>query len=111
MFEAEFLVPIVIEIVTGAASAVFVGNIIPPLSFGPWKNAAIGAVGGLVLTWLAARTPGLAHYVEYVEGPGAGIGGLGSLPPELLVGVGVAGLLGGALLLAILGLIRNRARS
>ena len=109
MFTAEFLVPIVIEVVTGAASAVFIGNVVPPLSFGPWKNAAIG---GLVLTWLTARTPGLEQYVEHIEETGATAAeGLGSLSPELLVGVGVAGLIGGALLVTILGLARNIARS
>jgi len=108
MLTAEFLIPIIIEVVTGAASAVFVGNVVPPLSFGPWKNAAIGAIGGLALTWLAARTPGLEQFVEDVEDVGMSAEGLS---PELLVGVGVAGLLGGALLVTILGLVRNRART
>lgn len=112
MFTAEFLVPILIEIVTGAASAVFLGNVVPPISFGPWKNAAIGAIGGVVLTWLTARTPGLEQFVEHVEDAGAGVAeGVGGLSPELLVGVGVAGLLGGALFVTILGLLRNRAAS
>jgi hypothetical protein len=111
MFTAEFLVPIIIEIITGAASALFVGNVVPPLSFGPLKNAAIGAMGGLALAWLAARTPGLEQYVEDIEDAGTAAEGLGGLSPELLVGVGVAGLLGGALLVTILGLIRNRART
>ena len=112
MFTAEFLVPIVIEVVTGAASAVFIGNVVPPLSFGPWKNAAIGAIGGLALTWLTARVPGLEQFVEDVEEAGAAAAeGVGSLSPELLAGVGVAGLLGGALLVTVLGLVRNNARS
>jgi hypothetical protein len=108
MLTAEFLIPIIIEVITGAASAVFVGNVVPPLSFGPWKNAAIGAIGGLALTWLAARTPGIEQFVEDVEEVGMSAEGLS---PELLVGVGVAGLLGGALLVTILGLVRNRART
>lgn len=105
MLTAEFLVPIIIEIVTGAASAVFIGNIIPPLSLGPWKNAAVGALGGVVLTWLAAQTPGVERFVEDADTglPGAG------LSPELLAGVGVAGLIGGALLVTVLGLLRKRA--
>ena len=108
MLTAEFLIPLIIEAAAGAASAVFVGNVVPPLSFGPWKNAAIGAVGGLVLTWLAARTPGVEQFVEDVEEVGAPAGGLS---PELLVGVGAAGLLGGALLVTVLALLRNRVRT
>ena len=103
MLTAEFLVPIIIEIVAGAASAVFLGNIVPPISLGPWKNALIGAIGGVALTWLTASTPALEQYVEDVEGTG--------LSAELLVGVGAAGLIGGALLVTIVGLVRNRAAS
>ena len=109
MFTAEFLIPIIIEIATGAGMAMFVGNLVPPLSFGTWKNAAIGAIGGVALTWLTARTPGLEQFVEDVEEAGTAADGLGGLSPELLLGVGVAGLLGGAVLVTILGLLRNRA--
>ena len=110
MWTAEFLVPIIIEIVTGAASAIFVGNLVPPLSWGLWKNAGIGAIGGLVLTWLASRTPGVEQFVEDVEEIGAAAQSSG-LSAEVLVGVGVAGLLGGALFVTVFGLLRNRART
>ena len=71
---------------------------------GRGKNAAIGAIGGLVLTWVTARTPGLEQFVEDVEDAGAAaVDGVSSLSPELLLGIGVAGLLGGALLVTILG--------
>jgi hypothetical protein len=111
MFTPEFLILIIVEIATGAASAVFVANLVPPLSLGFWRNAAIGALGGIALTWLTARTPGLKRFVEDIEEAGTAAEGLNSLSPELLLGVGVAGLLGGALLITIVGLIRNRARS
>lgn len=35
--------------------------------------------------------------------------GMGGLTPAVLIGVGVSGLLGGAMLTAVLGLIRNSA--
>ncbi len=111
MLTGAFLIPIIIEIAAGAGTAMFVANIVPPLSFGAWKNAAIGAVGGVALTWVTARTPGLEQFVESVGEVGTTAAGLDSLSPELLVGVGVAGLLGGALLVTMLGLVRNRART
>ncbi|HEY6632777.1 MAG TPA: hypothetical protein VIZ90_15100 [Rhizobiaceae bacterium] len=107
MIAAEFWVPIVIEIVAGALSAAFIANIVPPLTFGFWKNAVIGAIGGVALTWLTARTPGLERFVEETASEAAVPG----LPPELLVGVGVAGLLGGALFLTVAGLVRNQVKS
>ena len=66
------------------------------------KNAVIGAFGGIALTWLTAQTPGLEQFVEdATAGDGHG------LSPELLLGVGVAGLIGGALFVAVAGLSRN----
>ena len=106
MSGAEFWIPIVIEIVAGALSAAFVANVVPPLTFGLWKNFVIGAIGGVVLTWLTARTPALEHFVEETAAEAA----IPGLPPELLVGVGVAGLIGGALFLTIAGLLRNQFR-
>lgn len=103
MFTAEFLIPVMLEIAAGAASAVVVGNLVPPLSWGGWKNASIGAAGGLVFTWLMARTPGVEQYVDVEDA--------GGLSYELLVGVGVAGLIGGAALVTAAGLLRNRARN
>jgi hypothetical protein len=111
MFTAQFLIPIIIEIAAGAGSAVFVANVVPPLSFGTLWNAVIGAIGGVALTWLTARVPVLEKFVEEVGETGVAADGLGGSSLELLLGVGVAGLLGGAMLITILGLIRNRARS
>ena len=108
MFTAAFLIPVLIEILAGAASGVLIGNLVPPLSLGAWKNALVGAIGGIVLTWLTARTPGLEKFVE--DEAGVIAGGAGGLSPELLVGVGVAGLLGGALFVTIAGLLRYRTR-
>lgn len=102
MSSAAVWVPLVIEIVAGGLSAGFVGNIVPPLSFGALKNAVIGAVGGVVLTWLTSRTPVLEEFVEEYAADGTPL-----LSADLLVGVGVAGLLGGALFLTIAGLTRN----
>jgi len=103
MFASGFWILIVIEAVTGALSGVLLGNLVPPLSLGRLKDAAFGAIGGIGLTWLGAQTPGLESFVEDTASDGSYI-----ISPELLVGVGVAGLLGGALLVTIIGLFRNR---
>lgn len=107
MLAAEAWVPILIEIVAGALSAALVGNLVPPLTFGLWKNFVIGAIGGVVLTWLTARTPALEQFVEETVEEAA----IPGLPAELLVGVGVAGLIGGALFVTIAGLLRNQLKS
>ncbi len=106
MFASGFLVLILIEAVTGALSGALLGNLVPPLSFGGLKNAVIGAVGGIVLTWLTAQTPGLEEFVEDIAPDGSY-----TLSLELLFGVGVAGLIGGALFVTVAGLLRNRFTS
>lgn len=105
MSSAALWVPVVIEIVAGGLSAGFVGNLVPPLSFGAWKNAVVGAIGGVVTTWLTARTPVLEEFVEEHAADGTPM-----LSTDVLVGVGVAGLIGGALFLAVAGLLRNYVR-
>jgi hypothetical protein len=108
MFTSAHLIPLIIEIVAGAASGALIGNMVPLLSLGFPRNAAIGAIGGVALTWLLARTPGLEKFVE--DETAAAAGALGGMSPETLAGVGVAGLLGGVLLVAVVGLLRIRSR-
>lgn len=106
---AGTMVPIVIEIICGAAGGVFLGWLVRRLSFGSFRNAAIGAAGGLALTWLAGRIPGLGRFVGRVEqAADATAQSMGGLSPGVLVGVGVAGLVGGLLLTSLAGLVRNR---
>lgn len=103
MFASGFWVLIVIEAVTGALSGASLGNLVPPLSLGGLKNTVLGAIGGVGLTWLTAQTPGLESFVEDVAADGSYV-----LSPELMLSVGVAGLIGGALLVTVVGLLRNR---
>ena len=102
MFSAIVLVPLIVEAICGAAAAMAVGCLSSKNSVGTAGNAAAGAVGGLILTWLAARIPGIAAFVTVVE---TAIDGMthytGGLTMSLLIGVGIAGLLGGALSLPL----------
>ncbi|NGO52152.1 hypothetical protein [Allomesorhizobium camelthorni] len=105
----QTLVPIIIEVVCGAAGGIFLGRFVRSLSLGSSGDALAGAIGGLALTWLAARTPGIGRFVGRVEqAADATAQSVGGLTPAILVGVGIAGLLGGILLTAVAGFIRNK---
>ncbi|GLS28397.1 hypothetical protein [Neomesorhizobium albiziae] len=68
----------------------------------------IGAIGGLALTWLAGRVPGIARFVGHVEAAAdATVTSVGGLTPAAMIGVGIAGLLGGILLTAVIGFVRK----
>lgn len=101
---AQTIIPILIEAICGAAAGLAVGHWVNSASLGRAINALAGAVGGLILTWLVARTPG----VERLVGGAAGAAGP-LLSPTLIIGVGVAGLLGGVIFVLALGLLRRLA--
>jgi hypothetical protein len=106
----ETVVALIIEIVCGAAGGLALGRWVRGVSLGATTNAVTGAIGGLALTWLAARLPGVGRFVGHVENAAdATARGVGGLTPAILVGVGIAGLLGGTILTALAGFIRNRA--
>ncbi len=110
MWTAQTILPIIIEIVCGAAGGILLGRFARRLSFGASGDALVGAIGGLALTWLAARTPGIGRFVGRVEqATDATAQSVGGLTPTILVGVGIAGLLGGILLTVMAGFVRNRA--
>lgn len=112
MPSAETMVPIIVEIICGAAGGVFLGWLFRRFSLGTFLNVVVGAAGGLLLTWLAGRVPGLGRFVGRVEqAADAAAQSMGGLSPGILVGVGVAGLLGGLLLTLLAGLARNRLRA
>lgn len=109
MSNLGFAVTLLIEIVCGAAGGLAVGRWLRHLSLGAAANSFSGAVGGLVFTWLAARLPGVGRFVGYVENAADGlVSGAGGLTPTILVGAGIAGLLGGSILTVLIGLVRSR---
>ncbi|MDX8533142.1 hypothetical protein RFM41_15035 [Mesorhizobium sp. VK25A] len=104
----ETAVPLLIEALCGAGGAFATAWFWRMAALG-WKSvAAAGVVGGLALTQLAGQIPALANFVGNVESAvDATARGVGSLTPGVLVGVGIAGLLGGILSVCIIGLIRS----
>ncbi|HWK67450.1 MAG TPA: hypothetical protein VNS34_21185 [Rhizobiaceae bacterium] len=108
MLTVNALVPLLVEIVCGAAGAVFLCWLVRRLSSGLTVNAIVGALGGLAFTWLAARIPGLGRFLGQIEqAADATAQSMGGLSPAILVGVGISGLVGGMLLATLVGLIRS----
>src|ERR1700752_1253480 len=110
MSGSETFVALMIEIVCGAAGGLALGRWVQRVSLGAKIDALIGAIGGLALTWLAAHLPGVGRFVgggeKIADATATGVGGL---TPTVLVGVGIAGLLGGIILTALAGFVRSRA--
>lgn len=105
-----FAVTLLIEIICGGAGGLAVGRWLPHFSIGAAANAMTGAVGGLVFTWLAAGIPGVGRFVGYMDNAAdTMIRGVGGLTPIVLMGAGIAGLLGGLALTCLIGFVRNRA--
>ena len=86
-----------------------IAQIVKNLNLGPVGNTIAGAVGGVVATWLATKIPGLdglvgaaASATGTTAAPAAGGLNIGAL-----AGQGVTGIVGGAILTAIAGAIKN----
>lgn len=101
---AQTLIPILIEAICGAAGGLAVGHWVNSASLGLGVNVVAGAVGGLVLTWLVTRTPGFERLVGEAGDTVAAM-----LSPTIMIGVGVAGLLGGVAFVLVLGFLRKLA--
>jgi hypothetical protein len=99
------------EFICGAAGAIALGRWVRRYSFGISLDGMIGGIGGLIMVWLAERIPGVSQFVTNVETAGDKIlQGLGGVTPTVLIGVGVAGLLGGILLLPLVRFVEDRRR-
>ena len=84
---------IIIQLVLGAVGGVGAGRAVKQVTINPTVDGIIGLIGGFAGTWIATNIPGLASMLT--------AGGAG------YVGQGVTGLVGGAILTAIVGGIRN----
>lgn len=96
----EIIVPILVQLIAGGAGGNVIGQIVKSLSLGPAGNTIVGAIGGVVGTWLAGRIPGLDSLV----GAATTTGGLDM---GALAGQGAAGLVSGGVLTAIAGVIKS----
>ena len=86
-------VGIIIQLILGAVGGYGTGRAVKQVSINPTVDAIVGLIGGYLGTWLVGLIPGLTGLVT---GGGAAY-----------VGQGVTGLIGGAILTAIVGAIKN----
>lgn len=88
-------VGLIIQLIGGAVGGYGTGRVAKNVSISPTVDAIVGLIGGWGGTWLAAMIPGLTGMLT---GGGAAY-----------VGQAVTGLVGGGILTAIVGLIKNMA--
>lgn len=100
----EFIVPILVQLAAGAAGGNVIGQLIKNLNLGTAGNSLVGAIGGLVATWLASNTPGLDTLVGAVSGAS---GTLGGLDMGALAGQAAVGLAGGGVLSALAAVLKT----
>ena len=86
-------VGIIIQLILGAVGGYGTGRVAKQVSINPTVDGIVGLIGGYLGTWIAGLIPGLAGMLE---GGGAAY-----------VGQGVTGVIGGAILTAIVGGIKN----
>jgi hypothetical protein len=86
-------VGIIIQLILGAVGGYGTGRAVKQVSINPTVDGIVGLIGGYLGTWIAGLIPGLAGMLT---GGGAAY-----------VGLGVTGLIGGAILTAIVGGIKN----
>ena len=86
-------VGVIIQLILGAIGGYGTGRVAKQVSINPTVDAIIGLIGGYLGTRIAGLVPGLAGMVA---GGGAAY-----------VGQGVTGLIGGAILTASVGAIKN----
>ncbi len=105
----EMIVPLLVQLIAGGAGGNVIGQVVKKLNLGPAGNSIAGAIGGLAVTWLATKVPGLDALVGAVgaasaDGTTAAAGGLNG---GALAGQAVTGLVGGGVLTAIVGAIKS----
>jgi ABC-type Co2+ transport system permease subunit len=86
-------VGIIIQLILGAVGGYGTGRVAKQVSINPTVDGIVGLIGGYLGTWIAGLIPGLAGMLA---GGGAAY-----------VGQGATGLIGGAILTAIVGGIKN----
>jgi hypothetical protein len=91
---------IIVQLIAGAVGGFGTAKAVKSVDLGNVGNIISGAIGGVGGTWLASLIPGIQGMLTSAA---AG----GSMDIGALLGQGVAGLVGGGVLTAIVGAIKN----
>lgn len=88
-------VGLIVQLLGGAAGGYGTGKVAKGVSINPTVDAIVGLIGGFGGTWIAGLIPAL---LPLISGGGTAV-----------VGQAVTGVVGGGVLTAIVGLIKNMA--
>ena len=108
----DVILPLIVQLIGGAIGGNVIAQIVKQLNLGPTGNTIAGVIGGVVLTWIAGKVPGLDGLVGAVSSGAAGTAGAAAssgVDAGALAGQGIVGIIGGAVLTAIVGAIKNRS--
>lgn len=97
------LTAIIVSLIGGGLGGNGVAAVSKKVSLGPVGNTISGAIGGWLGVWLAGLVPGLSGLVTTATDVAAA----GGFDFGTLLGQGAVGLVGGGLLTAIAGGIKN----
>jgi hypothetical protein len=91
---------IIVQLIAGAAGGYGTGKAVKRVDLGNIGNVIAGAIGGVGGTWLATYIPGLSGMLT-------GAAATGGVDVTALIAQAVSGLVGGGVLTAIAGAIKN----
>ncbi|MER8791158.1 hypothetical protein NKH71_25385 [Mesorhizobium sp. M0983] len=87
-----------VEFICGAAIGMALGRWVPSFSLGRTADCLIGGIGGLLFVWPSARIPGVGRLIGH------------HADSLMLIGAGIAGLLGGLVLIVLAGFVGSLIR-
>ncbi len=113
----EAFLPIIMQLVAGGAGGGGIGKLLKSADLGMIGNIITGAVGGVGGTFIAGLIPGLSGLLGSAADMAgsvsevAGATDMGGLDFGALAGQGATGLVGGGILTAVVGLVKNSISS
>ena len=102
----EVILSIVVQLIGGGIGGNVIAQIARSCDLGPAGNSLAGAVGGVILTWIAQTVPALEGLLGEIAPADPSAAGIDS---GALAGQGISGVVGGVILTAIVGAIKSRS--